>query len=278
MKTTLRFITVASLIFLTTACASRSKKAQNTEPPPFKESQAEASEPPQTAVAPDAKAAANLKTEELLKPEDVPMNTTNTEYVGDNVATATGEEDASAAATSSKALQAATGKKAAAKPVAAAKSSAKKAKTIGVEPEKAMLWLEHGNTRFVKRQLRADGQSAKDRLRLLKGQNPHSTVFACSDSRMPPELVFDQKLGEIYVIRTAGLGLDSAVIASLEDAADRVGTQLLVVLANEDCGDANKTVDQIVTRSASLAERVNTGAIKLVPATYDLKTGVVKFQ
>jgi carbonic anhydrase len=88
----------------------------------------------------------------------------------------------------------------------------------------------------MKGMLRKDGQSKEDRKRLIAGQKPHTIVLSCSDSRVPPEVLFDQKLGEIFVVRTAGEALDDAAIASIEYALEHLGSHLLVVMAHESCG------------------------------------------
>ncbi|WP_413287787.1 carbonic anhydrase [Bdellovibrio sp. HCB337] len=105
-----------------------------------------------------------------------------------------------------------------------------------VPSEKALGWLKNGNTRFVKHSLRNDGDRAKDRTRLSEGQKPHSIVLSCSDSRVPPEVVFDQKLGEIFVVRTAGQALDFGAIASIEYAIEHLGSNLILVMGHESCG------------------------------------------
>lgn len=106
----------------------------------------------------------------------------------------------------------------------------------GVDAKTAFSWLKNGNTRYVKGMLRKDGQSDKDRQRLVTGQKPHTIMLSCSDSRVPPEILFDQKLGEIFVVRTAGEALDNAAIASIEYALEHLGSHLLVVMAHESCG------------------------------------------
>lgn len=105
-----------------------------------------------------------------------------------------------------------------------------------IPADKALGWLKNGNTRFGKGLFRNDGASPKDRARLTTGQKPHSIVLSCSDSRVPPEVVFDQKLGEIFVIRTAGQDVDDNVIASIEYAVSHLGSNLLVVMGHESCG------------------------------------------
>lgn len=105
-----------------------------------------------------------------------------------------------------------------------------------VKPEQSMSWLKNGNVRFTQNRLRRDGTTKSDLAKLSKGQKPHAIVVSCSDSRVPPEVVFDQKLGEIFVIRTAGQSLDFAGIASIEYAVSHLGTNLIVVMGHESCG------------------------------------------
>ena len=105
-----------------------------------------------------------------------------------------------------------------------------------ISAEKALGWLKNGNMRFIKGHLRKDGQKKSDRERLATGQLPHAIVLSCSDSRVPPEIIFDQKLGEIFVIRTAGENLDASVVASIEYAVEHVGANLIVVMGHDSCG------------------------------------------
>lgn len=111
-----------------------------------------------------------------------------------------------------------------------------KRETSLISSDVALRYLVNGNKRFTKNQLRNDGISAKDLQRLSTGQKPHTIVLSCSDSRVPPEVLFDQKLGEIFVIRTAGQALDSSAIASIEYAVAHLGTNLIVVMGHESCG------------------------------------------
>jgi carbonic anhydrase len=106
----------------------------------------------------------------------------------------------------------------------------------GVVPAKAYTWLKNGNQRYLKNHLRNDGQGAGDRQRLAKGQQPHTIVVSCSDSRVPPEILFDQKLGELFVVRVAGESLDSSGIGSIEYAIEHLGARLVVVLGHTSCG------------------------------------------
>lgn len=105
-----------------------------------------------------------------------------------------------------------------------------------VSAEVALRYLVNGNKRFTGKHFRSDGVSASDLTKLSSGQKPHTIVLSCSDSRVPPEVVFDQKLGEIFVVRTAGQALDSSAIASIEYAVSHLGSNLIVVMGHESCG------------------------------------------
>lgn len=107
-----------------------------------------------------------------------------------------------------------------------------------VEASVALTWLQHGNERFVKRRLRADGQSVTDVRRVAERARPHAIVLGCSESQVPPELIFDQKLGELVVVRTLGEALSNSVVASLEHAlnvSEPTAPRLLVVLGHTRC-------------------------------------------
>ena len=106
----------------------------------------------------------------------------------------------------------------------------------GVTPAQALKFLQNGNARFLSGKLRKDGQRKTDIARLVKGQKPHSIVLSCSDSRVPPEVVFDQKLGELFVVRTAGETLDPTSIASIEYAVEHLGSRLILVMGHSHCG------------------------------------------
>ena len=105
-----------------------------------------------------------------------------------------------------------------------------------INPETSLKWLENGNIRFTKNKLRRDGRGPIDVQRLKDGQKPHAIVLSCSDSRVPPEHIFDQGLGEIFVVRTAGQAIDNNVIASIEYAIEHLGSKLIVVMGHTSCG------------------------------------------
>lgn len=96
--------------------------------------------------------------------------------------------------------------------------------------------LEAGNTRFYEGTAKHPKQDPLYRESLATGQHPHSIVISCSDSRVPPETVFDQGLGEIFSIRLAGHVLNADAIASIEYAIAHLGPKFLVVMGHESCG------------------------------------------
>ena len=107
-----------------------------------------------------------------------------------------------------------------------------------VNPDDALKLLLAGNQRFVAGNLNSvtRAELAQRRAELVQGQKPFAIVLCCSDSRVGPELVFDQELGNLFVVRTAGEVLDAAGIGSIEYAVAHLGSPLLLVLGHEYCG------------------------------------------
>ena len=104
--------------------------------------------------------------------------------------------------------------------------------------------LLEGNARFVSDQLNPQKPCcAGTRLALASGQQPYAIILSCSDSRVPPEIIFDVGLGEIFVVRDAGNVLSPIVLGSIEYAADHLGSPLLVFLGHECCGAVPAAVD-----------------------------------
>ncbi len=96
---------------------------------------------------------------------------------------------------------------------------------------------------------------------LLEGQHPFAAVLACSNSRVPPEIVFDQRLGDLFVIRNAGHVLDEAVLGSLEFALVQLRVPLVVVLGHENCGAVTAALspESVGSHLARLLERIRPG-------------------
>lgn len=103
-------------------------------------------------------------------------------------------------------------------------------------PDVAKQLLMDGNQRFVTGKLLSKDLSFAKRSDLLKGQHPFAVVVSCSDSRVPPELLFDQALGDLFVVRVAGNVVDPIELGSVEYAVEHLKTPLVVVLGHERCG------------------------------------------
>ena len=101
-----------------------------------------------------------------------------------------------------------------------------------------------GNRRFAEGKPDHPWQDKETRQTLLDGQNPDAAVLSCSDSRVPPEIIYDQGLGDLFTVRTAGHIVDDAVLASLEYAVSSLGVRLLVVLGHQNCGAIKQGVKE----------------------------------
>jgi carbonic anhydrase len=112
-------------------------------------------------------------------------------------------------------------------------------------PVSAWKALREGNDRFVGGHALHPSQGIADRERLVEGQKPTAVVFGCSDSRVAAEIIFDQGLGDMFVVRTAGHVLDSAVLGSIEYAVTVLNVPLIVVLGHDSCGAVNATLAAI---------------------------------
>ena len=105
--------------------------------------------------------------------------------------------------------------------------------------------LEAGNRRFVAARTVGDPSSRRRPADVATGQEPSAIILGCSDSRVPAEIVFDQGLGDLFVIRVAGNIVAPSQVGSVEFAAERFGTRLVVVLGHSQCGAILATVEQL---------------------------------
>lgn len=102
--------------------------------------------------------------------------------------------------------------------------------------------LKEGNKRFIKNQVMHPDESLERKKEMLKGQHPFVVILSCSDSRVPPELIFDQGIGDIFEIRNAGNVLNNHVIGSIEYAVMHLGVKLVVIMGHQDCGAVAATL------------------------------------
>lgn len=103
-------------------------------------------------------------------------------------------------------------------------------------PSEAWSALRAGNDRFVRGEMEHPSQGAERRAEVSQGQQPFAVVFGCSDSRVAAEIIFDQGLGDVFVVRTAGHVLDTTVIGSIEYGVEVLGASLVIVLGHDSCG------------------------------------------
>ena len=120
------------------------------------------------------------------------------------------------------------------------------ARPVITDPQVALDRLMAGNQRFVDAQMQHPDQDPDHRLKLSsQGQQPFATILTCSDSRLPPELLFDQGLGDLFVARVAGNIVDPALLGSVEYAVGHLKTPLIVVIGHEKCGAVQATLESI---------------------------------
>ena len=116
----------------------------------------------------------------------------------------------------------------------------------------ALARLREGNRRFVEnRSATSAVLSSARRAELLDGQEPFAIVLGCSDSRVPAEFVFDQGLGDLFVIRVAGNIVAPSQVGSVEFAASRFATRLVVVMGHSQCGAVRATLEDVLGRSST---------------------------
>ena len=113
---------------------------------------------------------------------------------------------------------------------------------------RALERLREGNRRFVALLGQEEPQRAR-RMELSTTQEPFAIILGCSDSRVPAELVFDQGLGDLFVIRVAGNIIAPSLVGSVEFAAARFGTRLVVVLGHTSCGAILATIEELTIRT-----------------------------
>src|SRR5262252_9569528 len=109
--------------------------------------------------------------------------------------------------------------------------------------DEALKKLIAGNERYVRAKVNHPDESLARRKELTTGQHPFAVILGCADSRVSPELLFDEGLGDLFVIRVAGNIVDDAVLGSIEYAVEHLDTKLIVVLGHEKCGAVSAAVE-----------------------------------
>ena len=123
----------------------------------------------------------------------------------------------------------------------------------------ALQRLQEGNRRFAANESAHETGNEAQRRQLLAGQEPIAVILGCSDSRVPAEIVFDQGIGDLFVIRVAGNVVAPSLVGSVEFACSKFGTRLVVVMGHTQCGAVQATYEALQHPDQSVSE--NIGAI-----------------
>jgi carbonic anhydrase len=140
----------------------------------------------------------------------------------------------------------------------------------------ALKMLREGNRRFVGGdQSRCTLATPEERTEMAERQEPFAIILGCSDARVPAELVFDQGVGDLFVIRVAGNIVSPSQVGSVEFAAERYGTRLVVVLGHSNCGAVQATLEAVAQQTRSSSSNVSSIVARIRPTVEDLiETGL----
>jgi len=141
----------------------------------------------------------------------------------------------------------------------------------------ALQQLREGNIRFSNNLRAPDSISSHaKRAELIAGQEPFAVILGCSDSRVPAEMVFDQGLGDLFVIRVAGNIVAPSQIGSVEFAVSQFGTRLVVVLGHSQCGAIVATIDELAKGNGSPSKNISSIVDRVKPAVESLMSTELK--
>ncbi len=132
-------------------------------------------------------------------------------------------------------------------------------------PDQALETLKEGNRSFKTDSPVRAVQGRERRLEIARGQTPFATLVSCSNSRVPPELLFGRGLGELFIVRNAGNTVDTAALGSIEYGVAQLGVPLVVVMGHEKCGAVEAAV-KVVTENASYPGSIGRMVEPIVPA------------
>jgi len=143
-----------------------------------------------------------------------------------------------------------------------------------ISATEALARLHDGNRRFVSDQSSGAATSHHERrVELLAGQEPFAIVLGCSDSRVPAELVFDQGFGDLFVIRVAGNVVAPSQVGSVEFAASRYGTRLVVVMGHSQCGAVAATLEELLGGATAQSRNLRSIVDRVRPSLETLLAG-----
>jgi carbonic anhydrase len=140
-----------------------------------------------------------------------------------------------------------------------------------ISAREALERLRHGNERFVNGQRSVGGFTSQARLlEVSKDKEPFAMILGCSDARVPAEIVFDQGLGDLFVIRVAGNVVSPSQVGSVEYAAAAYGTHLVVVLGHTGCGAVRATIDEMQRPTPSRSRNLRSIVDRIRPSVEGL--------
>ncbi len=142
--------------------------------------------------------------------------------------------------------------------------------TSNLTPDQALAILQEGNAAFLRGEQRSGISNAQRRLELAEGQSPFAAYVTCSDSRVPPELLFGRGLGELFIIRNAGNTVDTVALGSIEYAVAELGVPLIVVMGHESCG-AVKAAKAVVDDNATFPGSIGRMIEPIIPAVLEVR-------
>ncbi len=137
-------------------------------------------------------------------------------------------------------------------------------------PDQALDLLIQGNQAFLRDELEPPDASAQRRLALAKGQSPFVAYVSCSDSRVPPELLFGRGLGEFFIIRNAGNTVDTVAQGSLEYAVAKLGVPLVVIMGHESCGAVEAAIS-VVENNTRFPGAIGNMVEPIIPAVLEAR-------
>ena len=140
-----------------------------------------------------------------------------------------------------------------------------------IPASEALQRLREGNLRFTSNERNSDTSLTQtQRVAMMKTQEPIAIILGCSDSRVPAEIVFDQGLGDLFVIRVAGNIVAPSQVGSVEFAAERYGTRLVVVLGHTQCGAILATLEELQRPTANQSRNLRTIVDRVRPSVEGL--------
>lgn len=130
--------------------------------------------------------------------------------------------------------------------------------------------LKNGNKRFVEGNLQHRTLDEYERIKLSAQQNPFAIILGCSDARVPAEMIFDQGIGDLFVIRVAGNIIAPSQVGSIEYAVKQFGTALVVVLGHSHCGAVTACIEEIQSGNSQQTPNLYSIVERIRPAVHTL--------